>query len=121
MSKTEQVLAKMLELKNLLIEERTVLIQHNGERLVELVQSKEVIMTALSAFDEADIDIDQLIDTTKEIKELQETNLMLTEQSLSFTEQLVSNIQKNVTKKNTYSKKGTFERTGQTAFIDQSL
>ncbi|MFC6465703.1 flagellar export chaperone FlgN [Marinilactibacillus sp. GCM10026970] len=121
MSKTEQVLAKMIELKEVLSEERAVLIQNDGERLLELISTKEEIMLSLADFDESEIEIEQLTAITGEIKELQETNLMLTEQSMRFTEQLISSIQKNVTKKNTYSKTGTFEKSGQTAFLDQSL
>ncbi|MEC6747103.1 hypothetical protein VXN63_01000 [Marinilactibacillus sp. XAAS-LB27] len=121
MSKTEQVLAKMFKLKEVLVEERAVLIQNDGEKLLELISTKEEIMLSLADFNEDEIDVDQLAVVTGEIKELQETNLMLTEQSMSFTEQLISSIQKNVTKKNTYSKTGTFEKSGQTAFLDQSL
>ncbi|WP_208560886.1 flagellar export chaperone FlgN [Marinilactibacillus kalidii] len=121
MSKTTIVLTKMSDLKTLLLEERAVLIHNDGERLLELVSEKEALMLELASFDENEINIDELVEAAKEIKELQETNIMLTEQSLSFTEQLISNIQKNVTKKNTYSKKGTFEKSGQTAFLDQSL
>lgn len=121
MTRTEQVLSLMNKLKECLVEERTVLINHDGERLLELVNEKEEIMNALAQFDEADIEIEQLNKVATEIKALQETNVLLTEQSISFTEQLVSNIQKNATKKNTYSKKGTFEKTGQTTFVDQSL
>lgn len=121
MSKTEQVLAKMIKLKEVLVEERAVLIQNDGEKLLEIISTKEEIMLNLSDFSEDEIDVDQLTEITGDIKELQETNLMLTEQSMSFTEQLISSIQKNVTKKNTYSKTGTFEKSGQTAFLDQSL
>lgn len=121
MKKTEKVLSLMNELKNYLAEERTVLINNDGNRLLELINAKEEIMIELAQFDESEIEVEQLKEITFEIKELQETNVLLTEQSISFTDQLVSNIQKNATKKSTYSKKGTFDKTGQNAFIDQSL
>lgn len=121
MSRTEEVLSLMNTLKDYLVEERTVLINHDGERLLELVNAKEETMNALAQYDESEIEIEQLNGITLEIKSLQETNVLLTEQSISFTDQLVSNIQKNATKKSTYSKKGTFDKTGQNAFIDQSL
>lgn len=121
MNKTKQVLSLMDELKKTLEEERQVLVENNGERLVELIEEKEEILIQLAEFNEEDVKLEELRSLSQEIKELQEINLTLTEQSLSFSEMLLDNIQKNAQKTNAYSKKGKYEQSDSATFIDESL
>lgn len=121
MSETDQVLSVMNELKVLLEDERETLIQNNGEHLVEIVQEKEELLERLAEFDEKNVNVNELLSLSHDIKEIQETNLLLTQQSLAYTEMLLQNIQKNSQKKNAYSKKGTFEKSEEATFLDESL
>jgi uncharacterized protein YoxC len=121
MSKTEEVLAFMMELRVLLEEERYVLINNQGDRLVEIVKKKEQLLEKLASFNDDEVEVAKLNDLSREIKHLQETNLTLTEQSMDFTQMLLENIQKNAQKNNNYSKKGTYEKSNQATFIDESL
>ncbi|MCC5895756.1 MAG: flagellar export chaperone FlgN [Alkalibacterium sp.] len=121
MTKTEQVIGLLHQLKDVLEKEKTVLIENDGAKLPEIIQSKEDIMIALSTFDEENVEMDKLSVLSREVKALQETNLMLTEQSLRFTETMLEHIKKAAKQNNTYSKKGTFDDTKKSTLLDQSL
>lgn len=61
-----------------------------------------------------------LLDMVQEINTLQETNLLLTKQSLSFQNILLESIAKNLqSMSNTYSSKGSYEKTNNIGLIDQ--
>lgn len=121
MERTDEVLSLLNSLKEELEKEKKVLINNDGETLLEILQRKEELIEQLATFDDKDVELNKLSDLSREIKTLQKTNLLLTEQSLAYTETLLNNIQKNAQKKNAYSKKGTIEKNDQPTFIDESL
>lgn len=122
MKTSEQVLAYLEDLKAVLLKEKTILIKNDGEKLPGIVQEKEDILVLLSAFSEDDFVEDEALRTlSRDIKSLQETNLMLTEQSMRYTETILTHIKKTANKNNTYSKKGTFAQPKKSALLDQSL
>ncbi|PRY77489.1 flagellar export chaperone FlgN [Alkalibacterium olivapovliticus] len=121
MSKTDQVIGLLNQLKDVLEKEKTVLIENDGAKLPKIIQDKEDIMISLSVFNEGDVEMDKLSVLSREVKALQETNLMLTEQSLRFTETMLEHIKKAAKQNNTYSKKGTFDDTKKSTLLDQSL
>lgn len=122
MKTSEQVLAYLEDLKAVLLKEKTILIKNDGEKLQGIVQEKEDILVSLSAFSEDDFVEDEALRTlSRDIKSLQETNLMLTEQSMRYTETILTHIKKTANKNNTYSKKGTFAQPKNSALLDQSL
>ncbi|MCC5889875.1 MAG: flagellar export chaperone FlgN [Alkalibacterium sp.] len=121
MSKTEQVINYLNQLKEVLLKEKTILIENDGAKLPEIIQEKEDIMVTLSAFSEENVEMEKLSVLSREIKSLQETNLMLTEQSMRYTETMLEHIKKAAKQNNTYSKKGTFDQTKKSTLLDQSL
>ncbi|GAA0369028.1 hypothetical protein GCM10008932_20880 [Alkalibacterium iburiense] len=121
MSKTQEILSLLTELKELLIREKEILIANNGEALLELLPKKESLMIQLAEFDEENVEVGKLSVLSHEIKALQETNLTLTEQSIQFTETMMDYIKKAANKQQTYSKKGTYESSKKSALLDQSL
>lgn len=121
MTKTEEVLTHLAQLKKILESEKTVLINNDAEKLSGIIQEKEYLMITLSQFSEDDVEVDELSVLSREVKALQETNLMLTEQSISYTETMLEHIKKSAKQNNTYSKKGTFDDTKKSTLFDQSL
>ncbi|MDZ7835740.1 MAG: flagellar export chaperone FlgN [Alkalibacterium sp.] len=121
MTKTDHVLAHMEQLKSLLLKEKDVLIANQGAKLIEIIQEKEDIMLRLAAFDEKDVEMAKLDVLSREIKQLQETNLVLTEQSMQFTDTMLNYIKKAANENKTYSKKGTYEKSKKSTLLDQSL
>ena len=122
MKTSEQVLAYLEDLKAVLLKEKTILINNDGEKLPGIVQEKEDILVSLWAFSADDFVDDEAFRTlSRDIKSLQETNLMLTEQSMRYTETILTHIKKTANKNNTYSKKGTFAQPKKSALLDQSL
>lgn len=121
MSQTNQVIDQMNQLKALLLNEKEVLIANRGSELAEIIQKKEDIMLKLAAFDQEDVEMDKLDVLSREIKQLQETNLVLTEQAMQYTETMMTYIKKAANQNKTYSKKGTYDDAKQSALLDQSL
>ncbi|OJF93932.1 flagellar export chaperone FlgN [Alkalibacterium sp. 20] len=121
MTKTNQVLAEMEKLKALLLREKEVLIANQGAKLGEIIQEKEDIMLYLATFDQEDVEMTKLDVLSREIKNLQETNLVLTEQSIQFTETMLNYIKKAANQNKTYSKKGTYDDSKKSTLLDQSL
>lgn len=121
MNNTDQVNDLLNQLKNVLEKEKTVLIENDGAKLPKIIQDKEDIMITLSTFNEGDVEVDKLSVISREVKNLQETNLVLTKQSISFTETMLEHIKKAAKQNNTYSKKGTFDDSKKSTLLDQSL
>ena len=121
MKTSEQVLTYLEQLKDVLLKEKKILIENDGAKLPEIITEKETLMVALSAISDEDVEIDKLNVLSHEIKALQETNLMLTEQSMRYAETMLGHIKKAAKQNSTYSKKGTFDQTKKSTLLDQSL
>lgn len=121
MSKTDDVRKHLEQLKAVLLKEKKILIENDGAKLPEIIAEKETLMVTLSAISDEDVEIDKLNVLSHEIKALQETNLMLTEQSMRYAETMLGHIKKAAKQNSTYSKKGTFDQTKKSTLVDQSL
>lgn len=121
MSKTDDVRKHLEQLKAVLLKEKTILIKNDGEKLSDIIDEKETIIQALSTVDDTDVEMDALNVLLREIKALQETNVMLTEQSMRYAEAMLTHIKTFAKQNNTYSKKGTFAQTKMSTLFDQSL
>lgn len=121
MNKTEQVLNDLDQLKAVLLKEKTILIENDGAKLQEIIQEKEGLMVSLSAFSAEDVEMEKLSVLLREITQLQEINVMLTEQSMRYAETMLKHIKHAAKQNNTYSKKGLFDQTKKSALLDQSL
>lgn len=119
---TRESLINILEnLKEILIEEKEALIQNKGHIIEEIVIKKGQIIEEVDAAEIDDIDRDEMLGLIQEIKELQKTNAMLTQQAMEYANTFISAFQKEAQKKSTYSKEGRYEKNKSTGILDQSL
>lgn len=123
MKTNKKLVNKLNLLVSLLKEEREALIKSDGDKVAEIVKKKENIIEDLSTFKGLDIREDKIImELIKEIDSLQEMNLLLTKQALSFQNALLESISKGVKASlNTYSAKGNYESNNKTGLVDQSV
>lgn len=132
----------------LLREEKEVLIREDGKRLVGIVSAKRSLQDQLESMEEArkiewgDLSLGQMAGrldrksgerliergrsisaAIKEIKDLQETNMMLTRQSASYSQKMLEILQTAVRKSGiTYGQNGAVESAGGVmASIDRSV
>lgn len=106
-------LKKLLkELLALLMEEKIALIRNDGPLVASLVERKIEIVSSLEEMKkEAPGTDEETLRLGEEIKELQETNLLLTKQALKFQENLIESIAANINKAaDTYSQKGEYRK-----------
>lgn len=110
-------------LKMLLEKEKKALIKNDGSTVQNIVLEKESIAKRLSNFENVDpLNNEKIKKIVKEIKELQETNLLLTKQALSFQLGIMDSILESVkSNSNTYSEKGTYDKNKGASFIDKSF
>ncbi len=109
------------ELKSILLEEKEALIKNEGQLIQEIVSKKEALAERLEEAEVADEEKAEVRELVLEIKNLQETNAMLTKQAIQYTETFVSAFQKVAQKSSTYSKEGNLEKSNRSGLLDQSL
>lgn len=118
----QEVLIKILEdLKKILLDEKKALIQYQGNCIQEIVSKKEEIIEELEQLDPLEEDNERVILLAKEVRELQETNYMLTQQAINYAETFITAFQETAQKQATYSKEGSFDKNESTGILDQSL
>ncbi|MFZ7120915.1 MAG: hypothetical protein ACOWWH_08210 [Eubacteriaceae bacterium] len=114
-------------LKSLLLvlkDEKESLINNNVEKIIRLIDTKNEYIDKISKFEETDfennVEIRELI---KQINLLQETNMLLTKQALSFQSSLLQVISKNIqNNSNTYTSKGKkYQNQKELSFINESV
>ena len=108
---------------NLLKDEKKALIDNDGNKVITIVESKTLALEKLSKFKGYDIENSKKITSIiGEINELQEINLLLTKQALSFQDVLLESISKNIQSlSNTYSGKGHYEVSTNINLVDESV
>ena len=113
-------LKKIIKLLN---EEKEALIQNNGDKIIEILDSKNKLIEKLSQFSGLDIiGNEKSIGLIQEINSLQEVNLLLTKQALSYQDVLMESISQNVqNNSNTYSAKGNYEGTNEINLINKKV
>lgn len=120
--KNQEDLAELNRLVTLLNKEKEALINNEASKMEAIVKEKEVFLLELTNADFSNVDASELKKVMKKIRELQETNLMLTKQTLAFQETLMSAISKGIKQSgNTYSNKGQHSSTSQASLLNQSL
>lgn len=122
MSQHKTIFELLVEFVELLKSEKEALIQNNAAQVAEIVTEKQVFLEMLEKLTPASFNDVTLNEPLAEIKQLQETNLMLTKTALEFQETVLKAITKTVKHSgNTYSKKGYYKGNEQAALINQSL
>lgn len=110
-------------MENLLVKERSALIGNDVEEVSEIVNKKNEIIQQMHIYKGMDIkNFKEAMDLIEEINSMQELNLLLTKQALSFQNALLESISKNMNNfSNTYSSKGAYETMNNINIIDQSV
>lgn len=120
MSKKE--FAKHLEeIIKLLKIEKEVLVKNDGDALVEILNKKNQYIEDLEKFKGIDLENERIMELIEEINSLQELNLLLTRQALSFGENFLETLSKAVKNSNTYSSGGNFDKNKSTNIIEKEV
>jgi chlorite dismutase len=123
MSSQKKLSAVLRELLKVLEEEKQVLIKSDAAALAQIVEKKNVLAGRIGEFKGMDFSGDsELKDLAEQIGLLQETNLLLTKQALSYQEQILKALAKNNTSRySTYSSKGQMNGQKEVSIVDQSV
>lgn len=132
MTATKDLYNHLNSLLKLLQEEKEALIHNDVFKIAELVEKKNEYIEILSRFTSDGFlnpssggvpspptPLRKLVD---EINSIQETNLLLTKQSLSYQNFLLESLSKNIQNmSNTYSAKGNYQNINNIGLIDQEV
>lgn len=123
MSTVVELCSHLKKIIKLLNEEKEALVKNDGAKIVEIVEMKNKHIEKLSQFSGLDIvGNEKSISLIREINSLQEVNLLLTKQALSYQEVLMESISKNVqNNSNTYSAKGSYDSTNEVNLINKKV
>lgn len=122
MNAQQKVFGSLKEFKQVLIEEKEALIKNDSAKVVAVIAEKETFMEVLPTLDMSGLKKEDLSGIVTEIKNLQETNLLLTQQAVQYQEKMMEAITNSVkTSNTTYSKSGSYSAEKQATIIDQSL
>ena len=121
MATVSKLASNLKELIKLLKEEKEALIKNDGEKIAKLVETKSNYIEMLVEFKGLKMENnEEIIALVREIDSLQEVNLLMTKQALSYQNAILESIAKNVRTNNTYSSKGNYD-SKDINIIDQSI
>ena len=123
MNKNKEFKKHLNSIIDILKEEKDALIQGDGNKIIEIVESKNQYIDTISEFKGLKLEEDRsIMGLIEEIDSLQELNLLLTNQALSFQNALLESISIGLsTASNTYSQKGNYEGTKNIGLVDHSV
>lgn len=123
MGSIQELISDLKGLLKTLYEEKEVLLQSDGHRIAEIVEIKNDFVEKLAKYKGIEFEKNQkVIGIIEEINSLQEVNLLLTKQALSYQDVLLESISKNIKNmSNTYSAKGNYDSKNDVSLIDQSV
>lgn len=122
--KSYKALIKHLKtIRDLLEEEKRALVKNEGEVIADIVERKKDQLEVLREFKGLDVESSQeAMELIEEINTLQELNLLLTNQALSYQNAMLRAISNNLNSfSNTYSADGKYEVNKNIRIIDQSV
>ncbi|SEK21409.1 FlgN protein [Carnobacterium iners] len=122
MKKPTQVIEILKKFKTVLLAEKKALIKNDSAKVIAVIAEKETFMEVLPTLDAKELNKEDLSGIVEEIKQLQETNLLLTKQALQYQGKMMEAITDSAkTSGSTYSKNGQYSAEKQSSIIDQSL
>ncbi len=123
MNDTRKLVAALKELVKILGEEKNVLIKSDANTLEKIVIKKNELIAKIDSEKKSGVVADEEVRALgTEIQRLQETNLLLTKQSLAYQEEILKALAKNNTSKfSTYSKQGNMNSQKEVTLVDQSV
>lgn len=105
----------------LLKEEKEVLVKNEGDALIDVLNRKSIQIEALENFKDVDLEDEKIMSLIEEINSLQELNLLLTRQALSFQESFLDSLSKAAKSKNTYGDTGNYDKKTDMNIIDRDV
>lgn len=123
MASVQELNNHLKQIITLLNEEKQALLQNEGDKIFKIIESKNILIEGLSQFSGLDIvENEKLINLIQEINSLQEVNLLLTKQAISYQDMLLESISQNIqSNSNTYSAKGSYEATNDMNLINKKV
>lgn len=123
MSKPMGILPLLRELIEVLKVEKEILIKNESGKLMDLVDVKKNLLALINEYKLEEVEVTgELRQLIINMQNLQETNLLLTKQGLSFQENIMKALAKNNTSKySTYSSKGSYQAQKEVTLVDQSV
>ncbi|MFH5834873.1 hypothetical protein ACHAL6_02195 [Proteiniclasticum sp. C24MP] len=123
MNETGKLQSILRELVHLLEMEKEVLIKSDAASLLKIIEKKNLVMKAVEEEKVKGVIADEEVRTLgKRIERLQETNLLLTKQALTYQEEILKALAKsNTSRFSTYSAKGSYSSEKEVRLVDQSV
>lgn len=120
MEKLKEHLQSIIKLLKL---EKEILIKDDRDKIEDIVKRKNQYIDGLEEFKDQDIEKDDsVIELIKEINQLQQTNLLLTEQALSYQNLILDSISQGIkASSTTYSAQGDYKSENKASLIDESI
>lgn len=108
---------------DLLKKERAALVHNDVVTISEITEKKNEEIEKLKDYDMMGFrKQEEVIDLIKKINSMQELNLLLTQQALSYQNTIIESISKSIKDlSNTYSANGKYEKTKNVNFVDHSI
>ncbi len=122
MAKQATALDTLMQFKTVLVEEQQALIKNDSAKVKAIVEKKQAFLEILPTLSTEGLEKADISQVAEDIKNLQQTNLTLTQQAINYQETVMEAITKGVNKGgSTYSKQGDYSAAQQVNIIDQSL
>jgi len=121
MNQTETVRGHLTAFVQLLESEREALLENRGERVATIVEEKQTFLHTMAAVDLKTVDSSILKPLIETIRQLQETNLILTKQTLHYHKVVLDALGEGKKTGKTYSKQGTPTSSSQANLLNQSF
>ncbi|MFW8051970.1 hypothetical protein [Vagococcus fluvialis] len=120
MESTRQLTQVFKQLLRLLKKENKALINNDGTQIEKIVKQKEQLIDSLSQIKRPLLDNE--LKLANEIKQLQDDNLLLTRQAMTFNNNFLQLVGESAKKVNaTYSKKGSLSTQEDVSFVNHSM
>ena len=120
MESTKQLTLTLKQLIRLLKKEHKALVSNDNNHFEKLVKQKEQLVEELAEMTGTPTRLD--IKLIEEVKNLQDSNLLLTKQAIAFNDNFIKAVGETAKKSNaTYSKKGGLSVQEDIGFINQSF
>lgn len=103
--------------------EKLALINNDGEKILEIIETKVRITDEIQEIGPVNpMEDSRVIDLIEQINELQETNLLLTKQALKYQEVMMESIAKNLTSASrTYEQKGSYNKEQSIGLVEHTV
>lgn len=120
MESNKQLMPILKQLLRLLKKENNALIANDGAQIEKIVFQKEQLIEQISGFKFSLSEKER--ELVVEIKQLQDDNLLLTRQAISYSNNFLKLVGENAQKTNaTYSRKGNLSVQEDISFVNQSM